>query len=239
MSIWNRFLKKDPKELFLKFTPHDSSWRVVSWNFDLSGGSERRWVVEVESPKKKNSIQWQKAKHEEVLFFENGRLQQKQRISNTDSEYQTLMNLAIHSTLKLSLEENHEFMLTAVPGATALDIQNETSALEWIKASFMTLSRALDRVAEDPSLIITAAFFAGTEPENGQKVLRLIAFNLDVFLYMKPDSSMHLLVFNDEDRGHGASREPSFQQIIKVTKPQFYDEIVKLVHRLAVVGEVK
>lgn len=239
MSLWSRFFGDDPKSLFFKFAPHSSTWRVVSWNFDLSGGSERRWVVELESAGKKSSIQWQKGSVEEVLFFEDQRLIRKRRIPEGSEELKTLMNLAVHSTLKFSLEENHEFMVTPVPGATTLDMQNEARALEWIKASFMTLSRALDRLAEDKSLILTGAFFAGIEPESGNRVLRIIAFNLDLFLYLRDDSSLQIVVFNDKDLGHGKAKEPSFQQIIKVTKPQFYDEIVKLVHRLAVVGEIK
>lgn len=238
MSIWSRLFGKDPKELFLAFTPHQSSWRVVSWNTELKAPSERRWVVELQHGET-STIEWAKAEHENLNFWKGKELLRRRRIPDTDHEFKALMNLAIHSTLKYSLETNHEFMVTPVVGATALDIQNEARALQWIQASFGTLMRALDRIEKEPSLILTAAFFAGHEPESGERVLRLIALNLDIFFYLKPDSSLQIVIFDDKGSGHGSSQAPTFQQIIKVTKPQFYDEISKVVHRLALVGEVK
>lgn len=235
MSLWSQFFGKDPKELFLSYDPHGSHWKVVSWNFDLEKSGDRRWALEVHKDKKL-SILWDL---NEVAFFEDDRILRKRRLPPNPDEIKALMNLSIHSTLKAALEENHEFMVTPVPGATAIDIQNETRYLQWIQATFGTLTRALDRVQREPSLIVTAAFFNGLEPETQERVLRLVAFNLDIFFYMKADQTLQILVFDDKGQGHGASKTPTFQQIIKVTKPQFYDEIVKLVHRLAVVGEVK
>lgn len=238
MSIWTRFFGKDPKELFLSFSPHNTTWRVVSWNFDLADADQRRWTIEVHD-KDKRIIQWDKGVHEEIKFFNNDSLQRKNRVASQDQELKVLMNLALHSSLKYSLESNHEFMVTPVAGATTLDMQNENRALQWIQASFSTLVGALDKLTKDSSLILTAAFFSGKEPETGDEVLRLIAFNLDIFFYLRPDSSLQIVIFDDKAMGHGKSDTPTFQQIIKVTKPQFYDEIVKLVHRLALVGEIK
>lgn len=238
MSMWSRFFGKDPKELFLSFSPHESSWRVVSWNFDLKSPDERQWVIDVQNGQK-IAINWERKKHETVKFFRSTELVRQRRIPPFDQELKVLMNLSIHSTLKFSLEENHEFMVTPVSGATTLDMQSELRALQWVQASFGTLTRALDRMADDPLLILTAAFFSGVEPESGERVLRLLAMNLDIFFYLRPDFSLQIVVFDDRGMGHGTSKNPTFQQIIKVTKPQFYDEIVKLVHRLAVVGEIK
>lgn len=238
MSLWSQFLGKEPKELFLSFNPHESTWRVVSWNFDIKSHDERRWVLEV-SNGKKSSIEWERARHESVKFFRNERLLRKRRVPPKDHELKVLMNLAIHSTIKFGLDENHEFMVTPVSGATIQDMQEEGRALLWIQASFGTLVRALERMGDDPLLILTAAFFEGVEPETGGRLLRLIAMNLDIFFYLKPDFSLQIVIFDDKGLGHGTGQTPTFQQIIKVTKPQFYDEIVKLLHRLAVVGEVK
>lgn len=236
MSLWGIF-GKDPKELFLEFTPVGSHWRVVTWNFDLEVPGTRRWTVEVHSDKPR-TIHWEQNKHQELKFFEGSRLIRKRRITEHSDEFRTLMNLSIHSTLKHGLEANHEFMLTPVPGATTMDIQNETRALQWIQATFTTLSRAVDSLKNRPDLILTAACFSGTVPESGDEVLRVIAFNLDIFFYLKEDKTLQIVVFDDKNLGHGEAKTPTFQQIIKVTKPQFYDEITKLLHNLAQVGEL-
>lgn len=228
MNLWNWFNKKDVKDLFLEFSPYESGWRVVTWNFDGPGR-----VVEVHHQNMKTLIQWGA---QEIKYSRDGKLLRKEP---HNLELKSLMNLAIHSVLKMSLETNNEFMLTPVPGATTMDMQNELKALQWIQASFRTLALALDKFDQDSSLILTAALFSGTVPESGENVFRLIVFNLDIFFYLKSDLSLQIVIFDDKNQMHGSSRSPIFQQIIKVTKPQFYDEIVRLIHRLAILGEIK
>lgn len=236
MSFWGHF-GKDPKDLFIEFHPQDSFWRVVTWNFDLPDPSLRKWTIEVHGDKEK-IIHWDQDKIHEVRFFENKKIIRKRKFPDHVDQTRQLMNLAIHSTVKYGLETNHEFMVTPVSGATAIDIQNETRALQWIQATFGTLSRALQNLKSNPELILTAAFFSGKAPDTSEQVLRVIAFNLDIFFYMREDQTLQIVVFDDKNLGHGQSKSPTFQQIIKVTKPQFYDEITKLLHQLAHVGEI-
>lgn len=237
MSLWQNLFGRDPKQIFLNFSPEKSDWSVVTWNFDLKNSNERQQVVEINNPERK-SIEWSCGDVEEVRFFQGRSLVRKKRIVDSDQELRNLMSLATHSALKSALESHHEFMVTPVSGATAIDIQNETRALQWIQTSFGTLVRALDSFAKNSELILTGAFFSGYAPENGDHVVRVIIFNLDIFYYLRPDSSLQIVVFDDKNFGHGESKTPVFQQIIKVTKPQFYDEITKLVHRIANVGEI-
>ncbi|HXH32312.1 MAG TPA: hypothetical protein VNJ01_16045 [Bacteriovoracaceae bacterium] len=242
MNLWKIFFGKDPKDHFLGFDPSASSWRSVTWNFDLESPRMRQWTIEVHQQSVK-VIEWSKEDATELKFFDGSQLTGKKRMQQTDAELLALMNISIHSTLKQSLEGNQEFMLTPVSGATTLDFQNEARALQWIQTSFTTLSGALKNLSKDSSLILTAAFFSGVAPEAGGEksdpVLRIIVFNLDITLYLRMDFSLHIIIFDDKNLGHGESKTPVFQQIIKVTKPQFYDEIVKLLHHLAQVGEIK
>lgn len=235
-----RFLKlfrKDPKDLFLEFNPLGSYWRVVTWNFDLDPKSRRKWSVEVFGHKDFN-IQWILNKKVELRFYQNKKSSLKLKVPLSNIELKDLMNLSIHSTLKYSIEKNYEFMLRPVTGATAMDFQAETRALQWIQASFSTLSRALENVKNQTDLILTGAFFSGQTPDTKEDVLRIVVFNLDIFYYMRPDNTLQIIVFDDKDKGHGKTKSPAFHQIIKVTKPQFYDEITKLILLIARVGEI-
>lgn len=229
-SFW-----KDPKDLFLEYTPQESSWRVVSWNLNLTNPSSRRWEIEIDGKNQLNII-WEKSVANNLMFYKNSRLVRKKRIM--DQETKDLMNLAIHSTLKYSLEFNHEFMLSPVVGATTTDFQNEFKALQWLQASFGTLTRALDQLKTKKDLILTAACFFGKEPETNMNVLRVMVFNLDIFCYFQEDQSLQIAVFDDKNLGQGGAKTPALSQIIKVTKPQIYDEIVKLIHKIGSVGEI-
>ena len=238
MSFWDKFRGPDPKQLFLNFDPHGSSFSSVTWNFDLKAIGERRYMVEVHKDKKE-TIDWHRSNREEVSFLHDGKLLRKRRIPEDRNELVQLMSLTVHATIIAALEEHKELVTRPVSGATTLDYESENRALQWIQVSFGTLSRALKKIKDDPTMIMTGAFFSGLEPETNERVLRLIAFNLDVIFYFQKDDSMRILVFDDKNLGHGQSRNPSFQQIIKVTKPQFYDEIIKLTHEVATVGELK
>ena len=238
MSFFDRFFGRNPKELFLNFDPKGSKWRVVSWNFDLSGPAARQWSIEIQG-ERNEIIQWDRQGHETVRFVKDSQIVRKKKMATVDPELTAQMNIAIHSTLKFAIESNHRFMLAPVTGATTQDFQNEARYLQWIQATFGTLSRALESMKKDPNLILTGACFSGTVPDTGEEVLRLIAFNLDIFFYLRPDQTLQIVVFDDKNLGHGESKAPSFQQIIKVTKPQFYDEITRLIHLMAQVGEIR
>ncbi len=237
MGFFNFFSKK-PRSLFLEFSPEGATWQVISWNFDLKSYGERAWALEVHKKNDVESINWSRKQHEELSFFCQDKLISRKKISDDRNELKELMNLSLHGTLKAALTAHHDFVLAPVSGATTADFQNEARALQWIQASFGTLDRALDQFKNRSDLILTAAFFSGLEPESGRKVLRVLAFNLDIFCYFLEDNSLQIAVFDDKNLGCGGAKTPSFQQIIKVTKPQIYDEIVKLVNRIAVVGEV-
>ncbi len=238
MSFWNPFKENDPKELFLSFDPQAASFSSVSWNFDVKVPGERRYMVETQK-EKKTTIDWVKGQTEDVSFYSDGKIVRKRRIPKDREELCHLMNLSLHATIKASLDSHKEFITTPVSGVTTLDYEAEAKALLWIQASFGTLSRALKKVREENSYFLTGAFFSGLEPETQENVLRLIAFNLDILFYFQKDETLRILVFDDKNMGQGQARNPSFQQIIKVTKPQFYDEIIKLTHEVATVGELK
>jgi hypothetical protein len=232
------FFGNDPKDLFLSFTPQGSTWRVVSWNFDLQHPIRRRWTLEVQAASS-TVIDWTVGQKSEVRFFKNKKNLLKKRFLKEEQDYRDLMNLSIHSTLKYSIEQHTEFMRLPVTGVTAADVQEEFRALQWIQASLGTLSRALEGLVNNPQLILTAAAFSGKAPGTGEEVLRIIAFNLDIFYYFREDRSLQVVVFDDKNQGHGNAHAPVFQRTIKVTKPQFYDEIIKLLHQLASVGEIR
>ncbi len=238
MSFRDFFRGSDPKEYFLKFDPAGSVFSSVTWNFDLTSVGERRFMVEIQK-EKKETIDWVRSQVEEVRFFVDGKISRKRRIPSERNEYVQLMNLAMHGTIISGIDAHKEFVVTPVSGATTLDYESEARALQWIQTSFGTLSRALKKIKNEEGMILTAAFFSGLEPASEDKVLRLIAFNLDIIFYFQKDGSMRILVFDDKNMGHGQARNPSFQQIIKVTKPQFYDEMIRLIHEVATVGELK
>jgi hypothetical protein len=237
VKFFNRFFK-DSKKLFLNFDPNGSYWSVIGWNYDLIRPGDKRWYLEINKDHAE-AIEWTNDEVEKVNFLKNHRSIYKDSVSASRDQLKELMNLCIHSTLKNALTSNHEFMLSPVSGATAMDFQNEARSLQWLQASFGTVSRALEQFKERNDLILTAAVFSGKEPETGENVLRLLIFNLDVFFYFQKDFSLHIVVFDDKNQGQGAAKSPTFQQNIKVTKPQFYDEIVKLIHQIAMVGEIR
>jgi hypothetical protein len=236
MNFFNIF-SKNLKQLFLDFNPKNSTWRVVKWNLDTNLTLLRQYTVEVIGDKS-HLIQWDFKKDPIANFFENQKLVKRQKIKKDLKIFQDLMNISVHSTIEYSLDLYKDFMFKPVVGATSLDIQNEAKAIQWIQVSFGTLVRSLEKLKNNRDLIFTGAFFSGVVPDTKENVLRVIAFNLDIFYYFRDDFSLQVVIFDDKYHEHGTIKNPSFHQIIKVTKPQFYDEIIKLLNEFAKAGEI-
>jgi hypothetical protein len=238
MNFFSIFFKPKLKDFFLSFDPSRFDWRVVAWNLNLQDSSSRTYSIELKG-EKITSVEWTRSKFSSLRVAKDKGKIFKKLSGNDQSDYARMMNLAIHSTILAGLDELKPLILQPVSGVTAPDFQSESKALEWLKVSFTTLNNALEKIGTDSNLILTAGFFCGLQPDTGEKVLRLLALNLDIFYYFLDDNSLRIVIFNDKDQGHGSAKSPIFHQIIKVTKAQFYDEIIKLINKLAIAGEVE
>lgn len=228
MNFFKRLLK-NPKDLFAELPAQDSEWTVLTWNWDLKNSQERKVALELNNKTSTKTI-WN---NKELIFSKEGKVSAYNH--KNDKELKDLFNLASHIAVKSSIESHYDFMKKT----SEADINTETRALQWIQASFKTLEGALNKVAKDPESILVAAFFSGVHPEMGQSLLRLICFNLDINYFMLEDGSLRIVVYNDKNLGHGHQSEPSFHQIIKLTKPLFYDEMIKLLQQVTSVGEIR
>lgn len=227
MIFFKQFFQK-PEDFFKKLSITDSQWSVLTWNWDIKESEERKQSIELNGPKLSRVI-WS---NKEVVFIENKKIR---AFSHHQSQkLKDLFNLSSHLIMKSSIESHYDFMRKTQEG----DLNSETRSLQWIQASFRTLQGALDKVSKNPEMIFTCAFFSGVNPEVGQRVLRLICFNLDINYFMLEDGSLRIVVFDDKDLGQGSAQEPVFHQIIKLTKPLFYDEIIKLLQQVTSVGEI-
>lgn len=237
MNIW-KYFRSNPEKIFLNFTPINSHWRIVSWNFDMETGLKRKMAYEVHYPDFVSAVHWETSESIKLRAFKNQKCSHEIKL-NSPNEFIPHMNLAIHSLLKFSLEANYAVIRSPVSGATTQDMQNELKGLQWIQASFTVLTKALSQVSNNKDLILSGACYSGIVPQTNENVLRLIIFNLDIFYYFREDQSLQVVVYDDRNFGHGESKVPAFMQIIKVTKPQFYDEIIKLLQLVASVGELR
>lgn len=227
------FLKrifKGPKDQFAHLPVQSSVWTMLSWNWDLKKSNDRNVMLEL-SDRNQFQVVWNNT---ELVFSKD------QKITGAFShkrsqELKDLFNLASHMAIKASIESHYDFMRQTSEG----DLNAETRSLQWIQASFRTLQGALDQVVQNPEMVLVSAFFSGVNPEIGQRLLRLVCFNLDINYFMLEDGSLRIVVFNDKNLGHGEEKEPSFNQIIRLTKPLFYDEMIKLLQQVSSVGEIR
>ena len=227
MNFLGRFFA-NPRDLFKELPVNQSEWTVITWNWDLQDINDRRSTIELTGEHNHQVI----LSRDELLFVEDKKV--RAFPSKNQKELKDLFNLATHLSVKNSLESCQSFMRETMDG----DLNEETRTLQWLQASFKTLEGALKRLSENPELILTAAFFSGVNPELKQQVLRVICFNLDINFFMQEDGLLRVVVFDDKNLGHGSQKTASLNQIIRLTKPLFYDEITKLMHQLTTVGEV-
>jgi len=215
------------------------SWVAVTWNLNLKKTVARSLCLDLQGTSSL-FIEWHRDKKDEISFSTNNDKNRRLIFGPNDvTEFYPLLNLKTHEVISSSLDAFKDAILTPVSGVTALDFQEEQKYLEWLKTTFKVLNSALDKIQVDKSLVLTAGFFSGLEPQTGKKVVRILAMNLDIFYYFEEDSSLKVVIFNDKNLGHGSAQAPVFHQNIKVTKPQFYDEMIKVINKIAVVGELE
>ncbi len=238
-KIKNWFGGSDPfKSHLLKIHPEDFSWRVVSFSFDGGGYDLRHTKIQLQKANSEWLIQYpHQQKSTYPLVIVNNGNKTTWHPSSLEFEDQKILNLFLHETIRVSMEETLDFMRAPVSGVTSADYQSEAQALKWFEVSLSVLLRAMDKFDKDSSLVLTGCFFAGRRIENNERIIRLIIFNLDIFFYLQEDNSLRVMVFDDKDKGHGAGKTPVLQQIIKVTKPQFYDQIIHILQRITQHGE--
>lgn len=227
------------KQNLLQIHPRDFSWRVVSFSFETNSYDLRNTKIQLQNQQKEWLLQFPHKKNSTFpLMISSDQKRKTWHPSSLEFEDQKVLNLFLHETMRVSMEEMLDFMRAPVTGVTTVDYQNEAQYLKWFEVSLNVLARALDKFEKDPSLILTGCFFAGKRPENDERLVRLIIFNLDIFFYLQSDNSLRVLIFDDKDKGHGSGQTPVFQQIIKVTKPQFYDQMILILQRITQYGEL-
>ncbi|GEM_PF-1168202 len=226
------------KAELLKVHPEDFSWRVVSFSFENSGYDHRHTKIQLQNLKGHWALQFPHLKKSRFpLLIQAADKKNSWPTDSIQLEDEKALNLFLHETIRVSMEEMLDFMRAPVTGVTSVDYQNEAQYLKWFEVSLTVLTKALERFEKDSSLVLTGCFFAGTRPENNERIVRLIIFNLDIFFYLRPDNALRILIFDDKDKGHGENQTPVFQQIIKVTKPQFYDQMILILQRITEYGE--
>lgn len=244
MIAWlKKLFKKDLsfKDSLLELHPDDFTWRVVSFSFEPNNYELRHTKIQLQDKNGWWLIQFPHSPNSTHPLVMTSQFDDKKKTwipSELVPEDKKFLNLFLHETVRTSMDEIQDFMRAPVSGVTSSDYQNEAQFLKWFEVSLGVLDKALDKFAKDPHLVMTACFFAGQRVENQERLIRLIIFNLDIFFYLQEDNCLRVMVFDDKDKGHGQTSRPTFQQIIKVTKPQFYDQMVLILQKMTQHGEI-
>ena len=242
MISWvKKFFKKTEsfKSELLKLHPEDFSWKVISFSFDSDGFDRRHTKIQLQNEKGWHLLQFpqQKKSTHPIVLSTSKDEKNIWPLSEITPQDQQVLNLFLHETMRSSMEEILDFIKAPVSGVTTMDYQSEAQFLKWFEVSLTVLDKALDKFNKESHLVLTGCFFAGKRNDNSERLIRLIIFNLDIFFYLLEDNSLRVVIFDDKDKGHGEAQTPAFQQIIKVTKPQFYDQMILILQKITQHGE--
>jgi len=217
--------KKKKSDLFTQLPIETADFLVVSWNHGGLKPGERTFLIDLQGLEK-ISIRYSSL-YERIEILS----QKEKQVLKMDSQNRDLLNLTLHGTLVQAIEKGKRWSINESNTKELAQIAQEDRAREWIKTSFRVLTQALEKVAQDQSLILQATLMSGIFPENGQRLIRLHVFNLDIYYHFLTDESLRVIIFDQNDQKLDAR--------IWVTKPQIYDELIKVIVLLGKVGELK
>lgn len=133
-----------------------------------------------------------------------------------------------HLALKNSIDTLKSLSLENAGAVTALDLSQESKAIEWLRVSLKVLKDAIESCRQDESKIIQARLYVGLEGKESRPLFRAIIFNLDITCLFDPQGVMGLIVFDDKNSRHGSSQKPVLEASFKGLKPAVLDELITL-----------
>ena len=134
--------------------------------------------------------------------------------------------LFTHLSVKEAFEPLKVLALAPVGGQTAANLQDESRALQWLQTTFRVLDGALTRCRTTPENLVVGTLWLGEQ--SGRAGLRLACFNLDVTAAFREDGALHVVVFDDKDKGAGSSAKPVLEAEFATLKPAVLDEFIKV-----------
>jgi hypothetical protein len=109
------------------------------------------------------------------------------------------------------------------------EISQEDKALEWIKASFGLLEKAILQSFTDPELMFQVMLFLGENPKTNTEEIRLIIFNLDTQFTFLKNGNLRVRIYNDKDADFGSSKKAAMEGDFNFRKREMLDELTKLI----------
>ncbi len=116
---------------------------------------------------------------------------------------------------------------------TPSEVTTEDKALEWMRASFTLLEKAVVKSLTDPELLFQTLLFMGVNPKSNQEEIRLITFNLDIKFEFLSNGMLRIHIYNDKNEETRTAKKPSLVGDFNFRKREMLDELTKLLSSIA------
>lgn len=118
---------------------------------------------------------------------------------------------------------------TLTPNELAL----EEKALEWIRATFIVLEKAVLESLTNPDLLFQLLLFMGINPKNQLKEIRLIVFNLDMHFTFLENGFLRIHIYDDKNKELGHSQKAALSGDYVFRRREIFDELTKMLSTLS------
>ena len=143
------------------------------------------------------------------------------------SHFNHLIDKHIDSEIKFFQKElnniNNDIIFTKE------EIALEEKALEWMKASFKVLEKAVIESLTNPDLLFQTLLFFGINPKTQKHEVRIILFNLDIIFELHENTSIRIKIFNDKNNKFGSNKKADLEGDFKLRKREMLDELTKII----------
>lgn len=137
--------------------------------------------------------------------------------------WQTQLVETLEANLGSKLEEFKQELKTYPPAAG--DHSAEARGEEWLKTSLVVLERALAGLSGEQRL--QTSIFIGTK--NGNQMLRIIIFNLDLsFVYHRDKNALQVTCYNRKDAEQFDYSKPDFDGVFAARAYPVFDLAIRL-----------
>jgi hypothetical protein len=226
------------KEALEDYPKSKATWCVFEFNAHeaKTSFSNLKWNIEGEYPLKLSLI----SQDQSLRSFLKLKDMKRSKIQKEAPVLLRTINSHYHEFIKIILEKYKAMTLEDVdPNVEQLDEQTELRALEWVRVSLRTLKGAIKSCLDDKDKIFQCSLYFGVNPKTSQETWRIIAFNLDIFVFFRNDGVIQVTVYNDFDWTNQISQKPALQALFTRLKNPLMDELIQLLSEIGAAAQLK
>jgi hypothetical protein len=221
--------KTAPEKWLKNFDPQSFTWLAVSLSSQQYLDFVPNVQLEGHAPQGIMRAAWGLKGKEARWDIWSGSAHQKGVQGVASEQFFAPFFIYTHLACKSALEKLQQNALQPTSGVTTPEISQEGKALQWLQATLVVLSKAVESCSKESGKLLQSTIFIGQQ-HDGPVLLRARVLSLDITVAFDVDGTLGVVVFDDKNLGVGSAKVPALEARFRALKAPVLDELIRIVN---------